>query len=522
VVEVEGQLCGFAAYYLSNTKLVLFSMDNISLVGTLTAPPSSQRAELTALDHSVDWLEVRADLAGDVNPEWLRNHFSGKLLYTLRSREEGGLFDGSPEERRTRLRQAARYYHLIDLEADRDLASELVNGIPPERRLISWSGAASGFQELNDRVDKITTTSARLYRLLPAAKRAADGLAPLTVLRKLNRRDVIAFASGQAGFWSRLLAPHFGAPFVFGVVGRGNNGLGEPTISQLIEDYGLPGLPHLGALYGIVGSPVSHSLSPRLHNAAYRALSFPGLFVPFQEERFCDFWRDMIQSDDLEFLRASIKGLTVASPHKEAALDSAASTSSMVKLAGSTNIFVRNGKGWVADTTDPQGAVVALARWGIGIKGRKAAVIGCGGAGRAVAAALHQRGVDVTLVNRGFERGLLAQSLLGLPFVSLAKFSPDNHSMLVNATPVGRNGEALPFDVNKMPAESIVIDLTYGRETTPLVARAISLGLRAVGGLEVLLIQVLQQFRLMTGLEMPLDLARERLGLRPGALAKAN
>src|SRR5262249_22525913 len=152
-------------------------------------------------------------------------------------------------------------------------------------------------------------------------------------------------------------------------------------------------------------------------------------------------------SNDLEFLQASIKGLTVASPHKEAALDSAASVSSMVRRAGSTNIFVRNGEGWNADTTDPPGAVVSPAYRGIAIKGQKAAVIGCGGAGRAVAVALHQHGADVTLVNRGFDRGLAAQRLLGLPFVPLATFSPDHHSMLVNATPVGRNGDALPFDV---------------------------------------------------------------------------
>src|SRR5262249_61586305 len=116
-------------------------MDDISLVGTLTAPPSPQGAELTALANSVDWLEVRADLAGDLNPEWLRNHFSGNLLYTLRSREEGGHFHGSPEERRTRLLQAAQHYHLIDLESHRDLDSELVSRIPPEKRLISWTGA---------------------------------------------------------------------------------------------------------------------------------------------------------------------------------------------------------------------------------------------------------------------------------------------------------------------------------------------------------------------------------------------
>ncbi|MFY9608548.1 MAG: type I 3-dehydroquinate dehydratase [Blastocatellia bacterium] len=477
-------------------------------------PPSSWGDELTALEDSIECLEVRADLTGDLKPEWLRSRFKGNLLYTLRSGEEGGQFEGSSEERRRRLNQAAHGYDLIDLEGERDLGSDLMSCIPPEKRLISWSGGSASFRELGDQIRKITATPARLYKLSSTARSASDGLTVLTVLRSINRRDVIAFATGQAGLWSRLLAPHFGAPLVFGVVERRQDGLGEPTIWQLIEDYGLPSLPHLGALYGIVGSTVSHSLSPRLHNAAYQALGFPGLFVPFQEDSFCDFWRDMIQSEQLEVLRASIKGLTVASPHKETALDSAASITSMVQRAGATNIFIRNGKGWKADTTDPQGAVVALVERGIDVRRERVAVIGCGGAGRAVAAALDLHGADVTLVNRGLDRGRRAQDLLALPFIPLAEFSADNYSTLVNATPVGRNGDALPFDVNRMQTGGIVIDLTYGPEVTPLIARALSVGLQAVNGLEVLLIQVLHQFRLMTGLEMPMELARERLGLR--------
>ncbi len=475
-------------------------------------PPSSWGDESIALADSVEWLEVRADLTGDLEPEWLRSHFKGNLLYTLRSREEGGRFEGSSEERRRRLIQAAHGYDLIDLEGERDLDSNLIECIPPERRLISWSGASPGFRELSDRIRKVTATPARLYKLSTKAKSASDGLTVLSALRSINRKDVIAFGAGQAGLWSRLLAPHFGAPFVFGVVGSREDGLGEPAIRQLIEDYGLPGLPHLGALYGIVGSTVSHSLSPRLHNAAYQALGFPGLFVPFQENSFGDFWRDMIQSEQLELLRVSIKGLTVASPHKETALESAASITSMVQRAGATNIFIRNGKGWNADTTDPQGAVVALVERGREIRRERAAVIGCGGAGRAVAAALDLEGADVTLVNRSLDRGRRAEDLLGLPFIPLAEFSADNYSTLVNATPVGRNGDALPFDVNRMQAGGIVIDLTYGPDVTPLVARALYVGLQAVDGLEVLLIQVLHQFRLMTGLEMPMELARERLG----------
>jgi 3-dehydroquinate dehydratase / shikimate dehydrogenase len=509
------------AHFSEIRSCSVFPMEKVSLVGTLMAPPSRSGAELITHAYWFQWLEVRADLVGDIDSEWLRNHFNGNLIYTLRSRSEGGNFEGSSEERRTRLLRAANHYDLIDLEGDRDLTSDLSDRILPQKRLISWSGRAAGFRELSDRIEKFTATPARLYRLLPVAKSASDGLAPLDLLRTANRRDVIAFALGQSGLWSRLFAPSLGARFVFGAVGT-HNEFGEPTIAQLIDDYGLPRLPHIGALYGIVGSPVSHSLSPRLHNAAYRALGFPGIFVPFQEENFSNFWAEMVHSEQLSLLGGSIRGLTVASPHKESALESAASISPMVRRARATNIFVRNGKGWNADTTDPQGAVVALRERGIDIKRQKAAVIGCGGAGRAVAASLDEQGADVTLVNRSDGRGMFAQALLRLPFIPLAEFSPDYYSTIVNATPVGRNGDSLPFEINRMSVDSIVIDLAYGKEVTPLVAGARSLGLRAVDGLEVLLIQVLQQFRLMTGLEMPFQLARERLGLRSEQLAAAD
>ena len=179
--------------------------------------------------------------------------------------------------------QAARGYDLIELEAERDLGSDLMNCIPPERRLIFVCGSPAGVVELRDRIQKITATPARLYKLSPTAGSASDGLTVLTALRSIDRRDVIAFATGQAGLWSRLLAPHFGAPFVFGVVGSSQGGLGEPTIAQLIEDYGLPSLPHLGALYGIV-AVLSHTRCHPVCTSAYQALGFPGLFVPFQEE----------------------------------------------------------------------------------------------------------------------------------------------------------------------------------------------------------------------------------------------
>src|SRR6185295_17792555 len=251
--------------------------------------------------------------------------------------------------------------------------------IPAGKRLISWTGPTADLDELRRRALQITSCAARLYKLTPIASANSDGIAPLELLRALNRRDVVAFAAGEAGFWTRVLAPYLGAPVVFGAIAARQPSLSEPTIAQLVEDYGLPELPPPGDLYGIVGNPVAHSLSPRLHNAAYRALGLPGLFVPFQETSFEDFWRRMVQADALRSFGTAIKGLTVASPHKEAALlHAGASGSPMVQRAGATNIFTRNGRGWKADTTDPEGTVVALREHGIAVSRQKAAVVGCG------------------------------------------------------------------------------------------------------------------------------------------------
>jgi 3-dehydroquinate dehydratase/shikimate dehydrogenase len=484
--------------------------------------PSAWGDELDELPDSVDWLEVRADLADEPGPDWIRSNFNGKLLYSLRSREEGGNFEGSLEDRRNRLLRAARSYDLVDLEAERDLIPQLLTAIPANKRLISWSGQFTESSALLERFKRMTSAGARIYKLVSRASRSGEGLAPLAFLRSAKRTDVVAFASGDAGLWSRVLAPHLGAPLVFGAVGNSGSAFGEPSILKLTRDYGLPELPQANALYGIVGSPITHSLSPRLHNAAYRALGFPGLFLPFHEESFTDFWREMIEEQRLEGIGPSVRGLTVASPHKEAALPLAAQSSEMVQQAGATNLFVRNGRGWKADTTDPEGAVVALRERGVEIRNQKAAVIGCGGAGRAVAAALSKHGADVTLVNRSAGRGLKAKELLGLPFVRLSEFSADDYSTLVNATPVGRNGETLPFDVTRMSQHGTVVDLAYGAEPTPLINDAVSQQLNAVDGLEVLLIQVRHQFRLMTGIEMPLDVARESLGFRTRGVAAAD
>jgi 3-dehydroquinate dehydratase/shikimate dehydrogenase len=135
-------------------------------------------------------------------------------------------------------------------------------------------------------------------------------------------------------------------------------------------------------------------------------------------------------------------------------------------------------------------------------------VIGCGGAGRAIAAALVKSGAGVTLINRGAERGAHAAALLGLPYIPLRDFDAEGYDIVVNATPVGRDTDEVPFELDQLSDDAIVIDLVYGSRPTPLVRARHQ---RAIDGRDVLVTQVSHQFRLMTGKEMPVDLARSKL-----------
>jgi 3-dehydroquinate dehydratase/shikimate dehydrogenase len=486
-----------------------------TLIATLTAPlPEAPTAPEFAGLAAADWLEVRADLVGDLDPALLRRVFPGKLLYTLRSRAEGGAAEGSPERRRRRLLDAAARYDLVDLEMARDLTPDILRAVPAARRVISWHGPATPLAGLQSTFRRMASAEALLYKLVPAATQAGEELAALLFLKGLERRDVIAFCTGLAGVWTRLVAPRLGAPVVYGSAGEVAGAPGQPTIRQLVEDYGLPALPPVEVLFGIVGNPVSHSLSPRIHNAAYRELGIPAVFLPFHAESFGELWLEVVESGELEEIGLPIRGLAVTTPYKEAALAVAGAESPRAGLIGAANTLVWNQGVWEAEATDPDGVILPLRERGIPIEGRAAAIVGTGAAGRSAAAGLATAGARVTLFNRGAERGLKASSLLGLPFVPLADLDPSGFDILVNATSVGRQeGEALPFAVDALRPGAVVVDMVYGTEPTPLLRAAAARGALTVDGREVLIGQAARQFRMMTGRELPLDLARRVAGL---------
>jgi len=454
-------------------------------------------------------LEVRGDLNQNISPSWLRDRFSGKLLYSLPGRCQQGEAMGPLTSRHQALIKAAREYDLVQLDADCDLC-EVLAAIAAEKRLICWKGAAGDMAYLRSVFQRISSVPARLYSMIIEGSSVQDGVKPLLLLKELGRSDLTAICEGQSGFWTRILAPHFGAPLAVGTLDQGPIGnSGEPSIQQLLEDYGFPELHPVCEIYGIVGNRAFRSLSPRLHNAGYRSLHYPALFLPFHVETFEDFWQDVIQASVLEPLGLQIRGLTIASPYKEAAFAAALSPSPIACRAAASNIIVHRNNLWEAHTTDPE-SVAAITGNGHNLaEPFKAAVIGCGGAGRAIAASLQQAGANVTLVNRGKERGQLAVSLLGLPFMPLSDFEPAAFSLLVNATPVGIDEEYIPFEIDAVRTGTTVVDLAYGPRPTPLATGIAARGGTVIDGYDVLLNQVRKQFLLMTGWELPARIGRE-------------
>lgn len=472
-------------------------MPHASLIATLLDPPSPDGAELTALPESVEWLEVRADRVGEIDPEWLRDHFKGRLLFSYRAG------DGVALNRSERLKTAAGVYDRIELETD--APEELLALIPAEKRLLSWYGKVSDLTQLSDRFAQVSSVPAAAYKIVTTAETITEEFLPLSLLKSLNRTDTIAFANGPLGFWNRIVALHLGAPAIFGLVTGGSAADMEPSIGKLIADYGLPEVSPAHELFAIIGNPIFHSLSPRLHNASYRTINHAALFVPLRVDSFYEFWREFVTSRKLDEFGLPINGMTVASPHKEEAVLTAKTVSGMVRQTEAANILVRNNGWWNADTTDPD--VV----YSVSVKEKRAAVIGCGGAGRAIAAALVQSGAGVTLINRGAERGEHAAALLGLPYIPLRDFDAEGYDIVVNATPVGRDTDEAPFEVERLNNNAVVIDLVYGARPTHIVDTTRARQQFAIDGRDVLVTQVSHQFRLMTGKDMPVDLAQEIL-----------
>lgn len=262
----------------------------------------------------------------------------------------------------------------------------------------------------------------------------------------------------------------------------------------------------------VIGHPVRHSLSPVIFNAAFRALDLDWVFVAFpvmagDHERALDGVRAL-----------GIEGLSVTMPHKTAVARSVDRLTDDARALDAVNCVTREGDELIGHNTDGPGFVQALRReTGFDPAGRRCAVVGAGGAARAVVLALARAdAAEVVVVNRTVARGEVAAALAGDRGRPADEAALAEADLVVNATPVGMAAlPTLPFDAEVLHAGQVVADLVYEPAETALLREARARGLVAVNGLGMLVHQAALQFERFTSRQAPLEVmeaaVRERL-----------
>jgi len=474
-------------------------------------------------------VELRVDLIEDLAQveEVLRAARRLPLLVTLRCAAEGGAWRGTERERITLLTA------LADLEPDfLDLEFKSLRDAPAlaalgavrrrnrPRLIVSWHdtiGCPPDPREIA-RLQRAAAPAA-ITKTVCAARDARDALRMLRVLRDgAPAGGRIALAMGAAGLASRVLARKFGAFLTFASpMPDTQTAPGQPTIDELRRVYRWDEITPISSVFGVVGWPVEHSLSPLVHNAAMRDAGIDGVYLPLPvlpEKASFDAFMKLAESESALDLR----GLSVTIPHKMHALtwldERRFPVSDDAQRCGAVNTLIRTKQGWRGENTDVSGFLTGLSTLvdapAEAFRESSAAVLGAGGVAAAVVAGLRKIGCDVTVYNRTRERGAALAGRFGCGCAPWADRQNAGHDIVVNCTSVGMwpAVDASPLDPFSFKAECIVCDTVYRPARTKLLRDAEACGCRTLGGVEMFIAQAGEQFSLWHARPAPLAVMR--------------
>ena len=443
-----------------------------------------------------DMVELRLDGVADLDVARALEGRRVPVVATCRPTWEGGQFDGSEEARAAIL---ARAFDLgsefVDVEwralsqsngRTTDGPLDQMVRRDPARVVVSSHDFEGVPVDLDDRVKAMRSVGAGAIKVAVMASRLTDTL-PLK--RIAEGGDAVVVGMGEAGVPSRLLAARYGSRWTYAGSAVAP---GQLPAARMADDYHFFRVGPSTRLFGVVGTNALHSLSPAMHNAAFEAAGIDAVYVPLRAADFEDFLAYASAMD--------VEGASVTIPFKLDALRAAGTSDPLTRSVGAANTLRRDGPGWEATNTDVEGFLVPLdAVFGSRLRGARAAVLGAGGAARAVVAALVSRGAIVTVHARRLDQ---AQALAGSLGAGTGDWPPLSGSwdVLVNCTPLGgaghRDQSPLSPEVVKGP---LVYDLTYGAGPSALLRDARAAGCLTIDGLPMLVAQAERQFEWWTG-----------------------
>ena len=470
-------------------------------------------------------------------------------LVTIRAESEGGTWDGEEQdriaaleaigtaepgpayldlevrawERSANLRQKVKL--VLDHEAQvRDISCRLV--------LSSHDFLGRPADLLGRVASMVGEMDCAVVKIVFMARSVRDNLELFDLLAERSK-PTIALAMGEYGTMSRILAPKFGGFLTFAAAGiDAATAPGQPTVRSLVETFRFDRIDRRTRVYGIVGHPVEHSLSPLVHNAGFDAVDWDGVYVPMPVAAGWESFKATV-GEMIDHRRLDFSGCSVTHPHKENLVrlvrEMGGEVSALSDRVGAANTLVvdRDEDGTPARirccNTDVAAVreVVESALAGRGERPLEAAVVGAGGVARAAVAGLESMGCRIRVFNRTPERidHLLAtwrdsdrvdrgggvEEMVGRRF-----------DVIVNATPVGMTGgeaserSPLPEGVI-LDSEVVVMDTVYAPRRTVMLEDATRAGARTIDGVAMFTAQARAQFAEWTGRQPPSGLFEDRI-----------
>jgi 3-dehydroquinate dehydratase/shikimate dehydrogenase len=454
----------------------------------VTAPTTAELRTRRDAARDADLVELRLDTVADPDVAAALEGRHQPVIVTCRPAWEGGAFKGSEEERHRFLKEAlARGAEYVDVEERAGFGDLLKEH--PQRIVLSKHDFAGVPSDLFESVHAMKATGAAVVKIAVTSARLSDAVPLLDVARRLDGPGAhVLIGMGEPGLVTRILPARFGSAWSY----AGElSAVGQLTPSVLVNEYRFKSLGASPDVYGLVGSPISHSVSPAMHNAAFRARSRDAVYLPLPAADAEDF---------ATFARAfGLRGASVTIPFKVALLEHVESIDETAREVGAINTIRCVEGHWEGTNTDVTGFLQPLQSRGVSLEGLRVSILGAGGAARGVAVALARARARVCVHARNRDKAAaVAERVSGR--VGPWPPDPDSWDVLVNTTPIGMHPHTADSPVTPRALTGrLVYDLIYNPPATRLLRDAAGAGLQTFGGLDMLVAQAEEQFTYWTG-----------------------
>ena len=424
------------------------------------------------------------------------------VIITNRPEREGGKFKGSEQDRLHLLQKA------IELGADYvDVEYDSINQISrrnSSKIIISHHNFKETPHNLIKIYNDICQHKPDIVKIVTYANDITDNIRIFELL-KSAKVPTISFCMGELGYISRILTSRFGGFLTFASLEKGKeSALGQLTVNELSNIYHFKEINRETKLYGIIGNPVSHSMSPAIHNAAFIEKGLNNVYVPLKIAEIETFMKKCREID--------FRGFSVTIPHKESVLPFLDGLDHTARKIGAINTIVNQNGKLTGYNTDCMAAVMGLEysmkEANETLNNKKVSIIGAGGAARAIAFGLKEKGCDITIFNRTTERAEKLSQDVKCKFESFEEIHKLNSDILINTTSIGMfpDVDQTPVSKNILKKDMIVFDAIYNPIETRLLRDAKKKGCHTVNGLSMFINQAAEQFRLWTNIDPPIEL----------------